>query len=331
MSSAPLPLEQPRIRLADQPVEAVALHLLDLLIDKTAGDRLREVMTDLGHMLSPHELGEIYQFIAAMTTEDGRAQIAAYAPMWSQLRNGAGAVFSHEVLFEGSVLFRSAVQAREGAGRPALVCFTSRQNGMFMPNCRFLELLGRYPVDVVMNWTDSGTFGLWAVDGAGSFAGSLARLKAALAGRGIRARVYAGASAGCGPAVYAATLDPGTKEWGTKERGTVAVLFGCRFYVPGRNIPLAQAGPAFEPICDCWQGPKPEVHNIFGGLQPIDLENDARLQALLPGARSYPLPGDDKHSPMTTLTARRKLRPVIDLMVQAASGIHVNFEMVTRT
>ena len=40
-----------------------------------------------------------------------------------------------------------------------------------MPNCRFLELLGRHPVDVVMNWTDSGTFGLWDLDGAGSFAG----------------------------------------------------------------------------------------------------------------------------------------------------------------
>ena len=315
MWSAPLPLDTPGLPLAERPLDEVAVHVLDLMMERGQGARLREDLSELGNRLSPHELGEVYQFIAAMTTEDGRAQIAAVAPMWSQLLNGAGAVFTRETLFEGSVLFRSALEARV---RPALVCFTSRQNGMFMPNCRFLELLGRHPVDVVMNWTESGTFGLWDLDKAGSFALSLARLRAALAARGIVPGAYAGASAGGGPAVYAAALDG----------GRTAVLFGGRFYVPGRNIPLGQAGPAFEPLCSCWRGPGPVVHNIFGALQPIDVENDARLRALVGGAQSWPLAGDDKHSPMVTLAVRRKLRPVIDLLVQAAGGAVVSFDLV---
>ena len=113
------------------------------------------------------------------------------------------------------------------------------------------------------------------------------------------------------------------------DRGTQAVVFGCRFHVPGRNIPLREAGPAFEPYCDCIPGPGPVVHNIFGALQPIDVENNARLRGRLPLARSWPLPGDDKHSPMTTLAARRKLRPVIDILVQAARGQDVNFALVS--
>ena len=168
MSSAPLPLDQPPTALADRPADEVAAHLLEMMFDDSPAADLQRTLADLGNMKSPHELAEIYQFIAAMTTEDGRVQIAAMAPMWSQLLNGAGAVYRREMLFEGSILFRSALEAPL---RPALVCFTSRQNGMFMPNCRFLELLGRHPVDVVMNWTDSGTFGLWDLDGAGSFAG----------------------------------------------------------------------------------------------------------------------------------------------------------------
>lgn len=317
MSNAPLPPEPSAAKLADWPIDKIVMRLLEALFDKTSDVRLKSDLVELGHSLSPHELAEVYKFILAMITQDGRAQIAAFAPMWSQLLNGAGAVYSRETLFDGTILFRSAVQA---ATRPALVCFTSRQNGMFMPNCRFLELLGRYPIDIVINSTDSGTFGLWNLDRTGSFAGSLLRLKAALGDRGIRPAAYAGASAGCGPAVYAATLDAGTS----------AVLFGCRFYVPGRNIPLSEAGPAFEPICDCWTGEKPQVYNIFGALQPIDVENDARLQALVPRAKSYPMPNDDKHSPMITLTARRKLRMVMDLVVQVASGQTVNFDLVAR-
>lgn len=316
MSSAPVPLDIPAPKLADLPLDEILVRLLDHLVDRKSGTQLRDALADLGNALSPHELAQLYQYLLAMTTEDGHAQLAGVAPMWSQLRNGGGVVFTRETLFDGSILFRSAVQAPV---RPALVCFTSRQNGMFMPNCRFLELLGKYPVDVVMNSTESGTFGLWNLGGSGSFAGSLALLRAALAKRGIVTRAYAGASAGCGPAVYAATLDAGTS----------AVLFGLRFYAPGRNIPLSQAGTAFEPICACWQGPMPRVYNIFGGLQPIDAENNARLQGLVPGAKSYPLPKDDKHNPMTTLAARRKLRPVIEMVMQVAEGATVDFDRVT--
>ena len=317
MSSAPLPPEPPQQRLGDLATDEIAMHLLTHLLTRKPGTRLRDDLADLGNAMSPHELAEVYQFLAAMTSDDGLAQVRGVAPMWSQLRNGRGAVYSRATLFDGTTLFRSNVKAAE---RPALVCFTSRQDGMFMPNVRFLELLGKYPVDVVMNSTESGTFGLWNLGGTGSFPGSLALVRAALAERGIVPRAYAGASAGCGPALYAATLD----------QGTSAVLFGCRFYVPGRNIPLSEAGTAFEPICACWQGIMPQVYNIFGGLQTVDIENDQRLRALIPGAKSYPLPGDDTHSPMVTLTARRKLRAVMEMLVQVAGGATVNFDMVVQ-
>ena len=315
MSSVPGPVDGRLLPIQDMPLDQMATRLLDCLFKKKLHVRLREDLTELGNALSPHELAALYQFIKAMTTEDGRAQIAAFAPMWSPLTNGPGAEYSRETLFDGTILFRSAVKA---AVRPALVCFTSKMNGMFMPNCRFLELLGKYPVDVVINSTDSGTFGQWNLAATGSFAGSLFQLKQVLAERGIRTRLYAGASAGCGPALYAATLDPGTQ----------AVLFGCRFYVPGRNIPLAEAGSAFEPICACWTGPAPQVHNIYGALQPIDRTDDRRLRALVPGTQSVALADDDTHSPMVTLTARRKLRVVLDLLVQAATGARVNFQKV---
>ena len=301
--------------LTELAIDEIAVKLLDHLVDARAGTRLRDDLAHLGNALSPHELSALYQFLFATTTEDGCTQIAGIAPMWLRLLNTPGATFSRETLFDGSRLYRSAVH---GPVRPALVCFTSRQNGMFMPNCRFLELLGNFPIDIVINSTDSGTFGMWNLQGCGSFAGSLALLKAALAERGIVPRAYAGASAGGGPAVYAATLDAGTS----------AVLFGLRFFVPGRNIPLSMAGPAFEPICECWSGPLPRVYNIFGALQGRDAENNARLQALVAKAKSYPIPVDDTHSPMVTLTARRKLRGVFDLLVKVASGATVDFDMV---
>jgi hypothetical protein len=317
MSSAPVPPE-PETRLADLPVDKIVLRLLNRMrVRKVGNTKLRDDLSDLGNVMSPHELSQVYQFLAATTSEDGLAQVRGVAPMWSQLHGGGGAVYTRETLFDGTTLFRSAVEATV---RPALVCFTSKLDGMFMPNVRFLELLGKYPVDVVMNSTESGTFGLWNLGGTGSFAASLKLLKAALAERGIISKAYAGASAGCGPALYAATLDEGTS----------AVLFGCRFFVPGRNIPLSQAGTAFEPICDCWSGKMPRAYNIFGGLQAIDVENDKRLRALVQGARSYPLPKDDTHSPMVTLTARRKLRAVIDLLVQVAEGATVTFDLVVR-
>ena len=126
MSSAPLPLDQPPTALADRSADEVAAHLLEMMFDDSPAAELQRTLADPGNMMSPHELAEIYQFIAAMTTEDGRVQIAAMAPMWSQLLNGAGAAYRHEMLFEGSILFRSALEAPL---RPALVCFTSRQNG----------------------------------------------------------------------------------------------------------------------------------------------------------------------------------------------------------
>jgi hypothetical protein len=279
---------------------------------------LGALLADLGKMWSPHELAALYRRIIELTPETGLARIrfALLAPMWAGLSNGEGAVFHREALSEGSVLFRSEVKAPE---RRVIVCFTGIRNGMFMANCRFLQLLGKHPVDVVMNWTDSGSFGQWRLDRAGSFARSLDRLTGVLGERGIRAGLYVGTSAGGGAAVQAAVLDP----------SVAAVVFGCRFYVPGRSIPLAQAGYAFEPMCDCRSGPLPVVHNIFGALNPIDIENDARLRHLVPGARSWPLPKDDKHSPMVTLTARRKLRGVLDKLVLAASGAAVDFGEVT--
>ncbi len=315
MLNVPSPYDPGAGRIADLPVEGIVARLLESLYRRRNEHRLIDELIDLSNTLSPHELGEVYRYVQSMTTENGHKQMFAHAPMWSQLTNGPGAEFSRETLFDGTVLYRSAVQA---AVRPALVCFTSRGGGMLMRNCRFLEMLGRHPVDVVMNSTETGSYGRWHIGGAGSFAESLFRLRQVLAERGIRARVYTGASAGGGPAVYAATLDPGTQ----------AVLFGGRFYAPGRNIPLAKAGPAFEPICDCWAGPMPQVHNIFAALEPIDHENDQRLQALVNGARSIPLAGAATHSPMVTLTARRKLRPVLDLLVQAAAGDRVNFQKV---
>lgn len=315
MSSVPAPGDGGALRISDLPLDEVVGRLLDRLIHKKDEGLLRDDLDDLGSALSPHELAEIYKYIKGMTTEKGQVRIALHAPMWTQLTVGTGAVFSREVLFEGTTLYRSAVQ---GALRPVLVCFTSRHGGMFLRNCRFLDMLGHHPIDVVINSTESGTFGHWHLGRTASFAGSLFTLKAALAERGITPRLYAGASAGCGPAVYAATLD----------RPTAAALFSCRFYMPGRSIRLADAGPAFEPICDCWQGRLPQVYNIYGALQPIDRKDDRRLRALVPGTQSVPLAGDDTHSPMVTLTARRKLRAVLELLVQAAGGAQVNFKKV---
>ena len=72
----------------------------------------------------------------------------------------------------------------------------------------------------------------------------------------------------------------------------------------------------------------PQVYNTYGELQPIDQENNKRLQALVQRIQSVALANDGTHSPMVTLTARRKLRPVLDLLVQVASGARVNFEKV---
>jgi hypothetical protein len=237
--------------------------------------------------------------------------------MWMHLRTFVAKVFSREVLFDGSLLFRSAVQ---GPQRASLICFTGRLNGMFMANCKFLDLLGDHPIDIVMNSTESGTFGQWNLDGAGSFYGSLMKLKGALRALGIPTVAYTGTSAGGGPAVYAAASDPGTS----------AILFGGRFYLPGRIIPLAQAGTAFEPFCEGWRGAAPKIHNIYGALQPTDCKNDEHLHALVPSARSYPLANDRSHNPMVTLSMRKHLRPVMDLLAQAAHGIDVNFDLVTQ-
>lgn len=320
MSSVPSPFDpdgfrQGMGRITDLPLEEIVVRLLEYLFDGSLESRLIDDLIDLSNVLSPHELGEVYRYVQSMTTEASHSVMAKHAPMWSPLINSAGAEFSRETLFDGCILYRSAVQAPV---RPAMVCFTSRGGGMLFRNCRFLDILGRHPVDVIINSTETGSYGRWHIGGSRSFAGSLAKLKQALSDRGIRPLVYTGASAGGGPAVYAATLDAGTQ----------AVLFGGRFYVPGRNIPLAKAGLAFEPICDCWTGPMPPVHNIFAALEPIDRENDQRLQSLVKGAQSVPLAGADTHSPMVTLTARRKLRPVLDMLVLAASGARVNFHKV---
>ncbi len=317
MSNAQLPGRDGSVVLADRPAQDIASHLLDRMFDKRTANLMRDDLQELGHSLTPQELAEIYLTILSETTEDDRASFANLAPMWSQLTNGKATVFSREKLFEGTTLYRSAVQ---GAIRPALICFTSRLNGLFMPNCRFLDLLGGFPVDVVINKTESGSFGEWDLSGTGSFSGSLAVLGRTLAERGIRAGVYVGASSGGGPAVYAATFDPRVS----------AVVFGCRFFGPGRNIPLREAGTAFEPICACWQRPPPRVYNIYGAAQRIDVANDERLRALIPGTRSYPMPGDDKHNPMVTLRARRKLRYVLDLLIQVSLGQTVDFDQVTK-
>lgn len=314
MLSVPAPRNGAVLRISDLPPDEVVVRLLDALVNKRQA-RLKADLDDLSNAFSPHALAKIYKDVQSMTTPDGQTQIALHAPMWTQLTQGKGAEFSREVLYEGTTLYRSAVQ---GTIRPAMVCFTGWQGGMFLRNCRFLDMVGRHPVDVVINSTESGTFGHWQLRGTNSFAESLFTLKAALAARGITPRVYTGVSAGCGPALYAATLD----------RPAAAVLFGCRFYVPGRNIKLADAGSAFEPICECWQGRLPQVHNIFGALEPIDRMDDRRLRALVPGTQSIALKDDDTHSPMVTLTARRKLRPVLDLLVQAAAGARVNFQKV---
>ena len=120
MSNAPLPPELVAAKLADWPIDEIAMRLLEALFDKKSDARLKNDLVELGHSMSPHELSEIYRFILAMTTEDGRAQIAAFAPMWSQLLNGTGAVYARETLFDGTILFRSAVQAET---RPRLGVF----------------------------------------------------------------------------------------------------------------------------------------------------------------------------------------------------------------
>ncbi len=300
----------------DLSLSDIAIGLLDLLVSDVRDRRLGDALTDLGDMLAPQELAEVYQLVAIMVTEDTRLRIARLAPQWNQFTSRGGYEFGREVLFDGAVLYRSATVAD---ARPAMVCFTSRRNGLFMANCRFLDLLGAYPVDVIILTSDDGTFGNWNLGAAGGFYAALQLLKSTLGHRGIRPGVYVGASAGGGPAVHAALLDGQAS----------ANMIGGRFYSPGRKIPLSQAGTAFAPLCNCWQGPGPPVYSIFGADMLIDVENNARLVAQYPAAQVHPIPKDDKHNPMATLASRQKLRDVIDLIVRVASGKAANFDLVT--
>ena len=303
------------LALHQRPLPEIALALLDNLMLDLKDGSLAEMFRDLGNYLAPQELAEIYQILAEATSDKGRQRIGALAPMWVQYLRGGASVYHREQLFDGAVLYRSAVAA---ALRPSMVCFTSNLAGMFMANCRFLDLMGKHAVDVVLLTTDDGTFGDWRLGGAAGFQPSLQALTAALATRGIRPRLYVGASAGGAPSVFAAMMDG----------AAAALMLGGRFYAPGRNIPLAAAGPAFEPLCDCWAGPVVPVYGIYGADMPTDVRNAAKLGTLAPQARCYAIPKDNKHNPMAALGARQHLRPVIEQIVALASGKPVNFEFV---
>lgn len=293
-----------------------AMAILELLADEAPVRRLENALIDRANGLSPHVLAEIYQMLSENASDDGRARIAVLAPMWNVLLAKGGAEYRREVLFHGATLFRSAVQ---GERRSSLICFTGFLNTMFMSNCRFLDMLGKHPIDVVFLSTPTGTFGKWNLGGAGSFVASLQLLTEVLAERGIVARCYIGSSAGGGAALHAAMLD-----------GQVScIMLGGRFYRPGKRIPLAEAGPAFEPFCDCWHGPLPPIYNIYGAEEPYDAFCDARLRAALPHAKSYPIPADSKHNPMAVMGARGKLRVVMDLIARVAAGKIVSFDVVT--
>ena len=321
MLNAPLPHEAAfladdfPVEEDDFPLEEIVVGLLELLMTHEADKALHEKFAELGKNYSPHEMAKIYRRLADQTTKESQVRLARVAPLWGMLLNSGGAVYRREILFEGATLYRSAVQAEE---RAAMVCFTGIMNGMFMPNCRFLELIGKYPIDVVILQTEDGSFGQWNPGGARSFYDALRILKSMLAARGIHVKAFIGTSAGGGPAVIAAMLD------GT----TSAIMFGGRFYSPGRRIPLKRAGPAFEPLCACWQGPTPPIYSIFSGEMRVDIRNNRKLVTLLPHAKAYPIPKSDKHNAMATLAARQKLRAVIDLIAQAASGKTVNFDLV---
>jgi len=315
MSNAPLPPEEADFFGQDMDLSEMVKGILDLVVSNVGDRRLGRALVDLGNLLAPQELTKVYQTITEKLTDASRQRVARLAPQWNHFLSRGGKVYRREQLWPGVMLYRSAA---EGAVRPAMVCFTSKRAGLFMPNCRFLELIGRHPVDVVILTSDTGTFGDWSLCGSRSFHDSLATLKAELAGRGIRPSLYLGASAGGGPAVIAAMLDGRAS----------GIMFGGRFYWPGRKIPLSRAGSAFEPLCACWQGPRVPLHSIFGANMAWDAENTRRLSRLMPHLQANPIPNDDKHSPMATLAARQKLRPVVDLIVQAAAGKPVNFDLV---
>jgi hypothetical protein len=316
MSSGPLSLDRVDTSFRDMAPPEIAGGLLHLLQTDPRDKVLEVTLHDLANWLSPHHLTEVYRIVARSTSEQDCNRVARHARQWQQFLRRGGAVFDRQEVFAGATLFRSAVTAE---ARPALVCFTGLQNQMFMAICRFLDLLGRHPIDVIVLTTDDATFGRWNLNGAGSFAASLALLRAALGARGIRPRAYMGTSAGGEAAVAAALMD-----------GTASgIMFGGRFYKPGRKIPLSAAGTPFAPTCACWQKPKPQIYSIFGGEQPIDVENNRRLARLLPQMKCYPIPKDNQHNAMATLAGRQKLRTVMDLVAQVAGGVTVSFDLVT--
>ena len=315
MSSAPVPRDKLRSVIHARALPDVAARVVELVRTNVGDRRLNIELVDIANTFSPHEMVQIYRMIVETTDETGRQRIAQHAQLWNQFLTRGGAEYAREELFEGVALYRSAVQAED---RASLICFTGFLGTMFMSNCRFLELLGKFPIDIVLLSTENGTFGRWGLEGTNSFYTSLVFLKAALAERGIVPKCYVGASAGGASAAMAATLDG-------KAAG---IMLSGRFYGPGRRIPIGDAGIAFDPFCPCWHGPRPDLYSIFGADEPTDAFYDRHLRTLMPQTKSYPIPKDGKHNPLATLRARQKLRDVMDLIAGVASGRSVSFDLV---
>ena len=186
-----------------------------------------------------------------------------------------------------------------------------------MPIARFLEMLGHLPLDVLVLSNRPGPLGRWTMGGPDGPVPGLRRIKQLLAQRGIVPRCYLGSSAGGEAAMVAASLD----------RGSSAITLAGRIYGVGRSIPLRQAPPAFVPLCECWPDPAP-IHAIFNADEPLDRKCHQALKAMAPHARLYPIPGNRRHNPMTTLAARGKLRAVMVQIGLAAMGQAPDFDVV---
>jgi len=81
---------QPEVRLAEQSHEEIAAGLLEMVFEERGLNELRDRLTDIAAVLSPHELAAVYEIARSMTTDEGGAHLPRLAPMWMQLRKGGG-------------------------------------------------------------------------------------------------------------------------------------------------------------------------------------------------------------------------------------------------
>lgn len=291
------------------------VSVLDLLVGGASEELLKKQINYVANHYAPQEVKEIYRLLAETAAPQTLPLMARLAPQWQYFISRKAAVYEREILMRGAILYRSAVA---GAERGALVAFAAGPMGnLFMANIRFLVLLGHLPIDVLILSNGRGAHGRWNMGGPGSKYVALERVKALLADRGIRPRCYIGASAGAEPALVAATLDP----------GSLGITLSGRLFRPGRSVPLAQAPPAFLPICACWPRPG-RLYAIYNAQEPLDIISHQHLAGLAPHVRIYQIPDDATHNPLVTLAGRGKLRRAFDQIGAAAFGQEPDFDFV---